>query len=205
MPHFLYRITAPDGHAYIGVSKNPRNRLRGHRRDRASALYGLTDLRIEVLACGSREYIYELEDRAITVFKTRWPDGLNRSAGGYGGRTNPLPSTRAAMSAAAIAARKIKPVWNKGRAMPPEERAALAITMANSPLVLAAQAKATAAAAQKPVWNKGKPASAESRERMRVACLGRAPWNKGKIINVGQVPWKRKRETTRVLKRLGLY
>lgn len=162
-PHFLYRVTASDERVYLGVSKNPRERLRrGHHSDKKSALYGLTNLRLDILACGSREYIYQLEDRAIIAFNTRWPNGLNKSAGGFGGRTDPLPSTRAKLSAG----HKGQRAWNKGVPMSAADRAKLATAMKNSPLVLAAQVKATAAAAAKPVWNKGKKTGPQKYQRV---------------------------------------
>jgi len=119
-PYYLYRITAPDGRAYIGVSECPRTRWSKHCRDHQSAIYdaartfGRTTMRFETLACGSREYIYELEINAIRVFQTRLPDGFNKNAGGFGCR-DPLPQTRAKM--------KNNSSWAKGMRLSDSHRA----------------------------------------------------------------------------------
>jgi hypothetical protein len=100
----LYKITMPDGRAYIGVSKVLQIRVRNHRRSLhpigvAIREVGFESVRVQVLARGARDYIYELEAKAIEIFGTRFPAGLNVSAGGFGCR-DPLPETRAKISAA---------------------------------------------------------------------------------------------------------
>jgi hypothetical protein len=93
----LYRITMPDGRAYIGVSKDMPTRLRNHRRSKhpvglAIREAGFENVRPEILVRGERDYIYDLERRAIEAFETRYPKGLNVVAGGFGCR-DPLPET----------------------------------------------------------------------------------------------------------------
>ena len=101
--YFLYRILFPNGCAYIGVTVRPSIRLREHRRTksfvgRAVRRHG-TSVKLQVLACGGRSYIYAIEQTAIQAFRTRWPHGYNLAAGGSGGR-DPLPSTRRKLAAA---------------------------------------------------------------------------------------------------------
>ena len=106
-PYHLYRITTPVGD-YIGVSKNVRGRFLNHRNPKRQTLicdvvrhFDLTfDDDVSILATGSRQFIYELEFKAISIFGTLWPNGLNRAVGGYGCREH-LPETRARMSAKA--------------------------------------------------------------------------------------------------------
>lgn len=102
--YFLYRITLPNGMAYIGVSQNPRQRFQSHSTHARTFLgaeirrCGQNNVKFEVLVRGLRPYIYDLETAAIQKFQTRFPKGYNLSLGGFGGR-DPLPSTRAKMSA----------------------------------------------------------------------------------------------------------
>lgn len=152
MSHFLYRITTPKG-AYIGVSKNPNKRLRSHRNDPLSAVYGLP-VELETLAFGPRDYIYDLEIRAIAAFNTRWPNGLNRAIGGLGGR-DPLPSSVAKMIAA-----------NTGREVSAETRAKQSAVNKTSPLVMAAVARSAAA-------RKGRHHSPEHKAKIGAGQLGR--------------------------------
>ena len=98
----LYKITVPDGRAYIGVSKTLPLRLRNHRLSKHPIGIAIReagfDITVQVLARGPREYIYDLETKAINVFGTRFPAGLNVAAGGFGCR-DPLPETRAKLRA----------------------------------------------------------------------------------------------------------
>jgi hypothetical protein len=85
--HYLYRILLPDGRRYIGVSKQPKYRMAAHYRaptyiGAAMRLYGRNACRLEILCGGPRDYIYELEERAIKKFNTRYPAGCNRDSGG---------------------------------------------------------------------------------------------------------------------------
>jgi hypothetical protein len=137
-PHYLYSITVGEK-SYIGVSKNVRDRW-GHHPITASKIgdairhYGRDAASFRVLACGSHEYIYELEEQAIEAFNTRWPNGYNLAAGGSGGR-DPLPSTRVKLAAAASKTHKgrkqsLEHIANRvaarrrnGKKLTPEQRA----------------------------------------------------------------------------------
>lgn len=91
---YLYRLTFPDGLSYIGVSKNPKRRYREHCRK-----HNEKKISLNILVCGSHEYIYDLEQRAINAFCTLCPQGYNLNIGGLGGR-EPTPSIRAKLSVA---------------------------------------------------------------------------------------------------------
>lgn len=82
MLHYLYRITRQDAKEYIGVSINPTDRLSDHKYGRGSIhLKGHKTLTMEILACGTKEYIYQLEKAYILKFSPE----LNISMGGIGG------------------------------------------------------------------------------------------------------------------------
>ena len=116
-PHwYLYAIRLPvDDYvvAYLGVTKHKlRKRLTQHSREHkpisdAIRACGRDTVIIQRLACGNRDFIYNLEVRAIAAFNTRWPNGYNLASGGFGGR-DPLPSTRAKIAAASLG-RKCSP------------------------------------------------------------------------------------------------
>ena len=106
--YYLYQLTLPDGQQYLGVTKDVRRRFCRHCCNLRTLLgreiqrQGAPTLR--VLVAGHRDFIYELEAKAIAAFNTRVPNGLNVSAGGYGCR-DPLPSTRAKIAASHIGLR----------------------------------------------------------------------------------------------------
>jgi predicted GIY-YIG superfamily endonuclease len=109
---YLYQITLPNGRGYIGVALNPRKRFKEHCRSsynigKAIREFDVSEVSFIVLACGTQDYIYDLEARAIKAFATQWPSGLNMAGGGFGGR-NPHPSTRAKQSKA-LRGRKFTP------------------------------------------------------------------------------------------------
>lgn len=95
-PHYLYKITnTVNGKMYIGVTKNPKERERQHFKHRhpdtmstvkyAIDKYGLENFTFEVICIGSRDYILELEQKAIVSYNTTAPHGYNISPGGEGG------------------------------------------------------------------------------------------------------------------------
>ena len=86
--HFLYKILLSDGRSYIGVSKNVADRFKAHRRalSEIGAVLRRQSAEVTILVCGHKEYIYDLEKKAIAAFKTRHPHGLNVAEGGIGKR-----------------------------------------------------------------------------------------------------------------------
>ena len=95
--HYLYAVYCFGVVCYFGVSKQPFYRFTEHRR--AKTVFGGVvrsqdqDIEFRVVIAGERDYIFELEKRAIKEFNTRVPFGYNRAEGGIGNR-NPLQSTR---------------------------------------------------------------------------------------------------------------
>ena len=101
----LYKITVPDGRAYIGVTEKPRRRFAEHCRAKTSLgqviqQAGPEKVCFQILVRGEQKYIYSIESEAIKVFATRHPEGFNVSAGGFEYR-DLLPSTQMKLSIAA--------------------------------------------------------------------------------------------------------
>ena len=92
MTHGLYRITFPNGKCYHGISRNPRERYLGHLQasrkgenfpvNCAIRHFGEDKLKFEILAIGNREYIADLEIKAISYFDSKIPNGYNLLPGG---------------------------------------------------------------------------------------------------------------------------
>ena len=91
---YLYSITnALDGMMYIGVTKNPKVRFRGHSvhntktrsiLKEAIKKYGVENFKMDILCKGTQDYCYEMEAKAIESFNTRKPNGYNICSGGRG-------------------------------------------------------------------------------------------------------------------------
>lgn len=102
---YVIRLPANDYAAtYVGVSKNPRERFSRHCRSRtpignAIQLCGRDLVICEVLESGTRDQIYQREIETIAALNTRWPNGYNIAFGGLAGGRDPLPITRAKISA----------------------------------------------------------------------------------------------------------
>lgn len=97
MNNLLYKLTFPNGKIYLGMTyKTAEERFKDHTYfaitnkydymlHRAIRKYGPDSVKIETLAVGSREYIMELEVRAIALFKTQDTNiGYNIHKGGPG-------------------------------------------------------------------------------------------------------------------------
>lgn len=102
---YLYAIRLPVNDyavAYIGVSKNPRDRWTHHRANvigEAIRICGRKNVLFQRLVCGTSDFIYDMERAAIAAFNTRPPNGYNLAAGGQiarGGEA--LPTTRAKLA-----------------------------------------------------------------------------------------------------------
>jgi len=89
-PVYLYCLDFPNGKKYVGLTQRPARRFRDHRGSAAKGnnpvqkairKYGMPPLR--VLCAGTKEYIADLEIKAIAAFQTRNADfGYNVSLGG---------------------------------------------------------------------------------------------------------------------------
>lgn len=101
MTYYLYQILLSfDVPVYIGAARDPIARFSRHRRAKnliGKALRRNPNAKMQVLVAGKRDYIYDLERRAIEAFGLRYPKGFNLYPGGVGGR-DPLPSTRTKIS-----------------------------------------------------------------------------------------------------------
>lgn len=200
--NYLYSLTFINGKKYIGLTNNPRKRLSYHLGEgrRSCPLvrvainkYGAP--RFEILCIGSRDYIRELEGKAIAAFRLQEIEfGYNIHDGGLAS-----PSTAPGVGAKISAALKGRPVSAETRAriaaaltgnvIPPETRAKLSAALkGRSPVVntrpvsLETRAKLSAFRKGHPVsaktraaasvTHKGKIVSAESRAKMAAAKLG---------------------------------
>jgi group I intron endonuclease len=108
-PHYLYKTTNTlNGKIYIGVSVDPVERFDTHcANSKGSAIgnairkHARESFKLDVLVCGRREYVYELEAKAIQSYDTVAPKGYNIATGGVGGHAGCKRSdeTRAKLSA----------------------------------------------------------------------------------------------------------
>lgn len=93
----LYKLTAPNGKSYIGISKKPtESRWKKHqehaRGKRVAGViysairkYGADNFRVETLVVADDwNYLCDLERKAICVFGTKTPHGYNVTDGGEG-------------------------------------------------------------------------------------------------------------------------
>lgn len=95
---FLYKITNNlNGKMYIGITQNPKRRLQYHLNGsewgtaisylkRAVNKYGAENFTAEIICEGSRDYIADLEVKAIELYKTRGKGGYNIKPGGETGQ-----------------------------------------------------------------------------------------------------------------------
>lgn len=94
---FLYKITNNlNGKMYIGITQNPKRRLQYHLNGsewgtaisylkRAVNKYGAENFTAEIICEGSRDYIADLEVKAIELYETRGKGGYNIKPGGETG------------------------------------------------------------------------------------------------------------------------
>lgn len=100
-PCYLYKITnSVNGKLYIGISNNPQarknqhwnfeNRFNGKTISilyQAMRKYGLDKFSFEIICVGTKEYILDLEIKAIALYRTTEKEfGYNIKPGGEGGR-----------------------------------------------------------------------------------------------------------------------
>lgn len=91
MNHYLYKITNQiNGKSYIGITNNPKRRKYEHFQKKSGNFsivrlavqkYGPENFSFKVLVVGDRNYISELEVKAISLFNCR-EDGYNILTGG---------------------------------------------------------------------------------------------------------------------------
>ena len=92
--HYLYKITnLINGKLYIGVTKDPKHRKDSHFSkgqrlvNKAYEKYGKEGLNFEVICEGSKDYIYDLEVKAIELYNSdaSMGHGYNVCSGGFKG------------------------------------------------------------------------------------------------------------------------
>lgn len=92
--HYLYKITnLVNGKLYIGVTKNPKHRQLSHFSEgerlvnKACEKYGKDNLTFEIICEGSKDYIYDLEIKAIKLYNSdaTTGHGYNICSGGVHG------------------------------------------------------------------------------------------------------------------------
>ena len=89
---YVYKITSPSGKSYIGVSKNPKKRFKGHAKGdfpvgRAIRKYGINNISFRIIdEADSYANAYKLEQKYIAENNTMIPNGYNGNSGGVGGR-----------------------------------------------------------------------------------------------------------------------
>lgn len=92
---YLYSLTSPSGHQYIGIAKDVKKRWSVHKSvakttDNQSPLYkairkyGFDSFVKKILVIGEFDYVKELEPKAIVAFNTKKPNGYNLTDGGDG-------------------------------------------------------------------------------------------------------------------------
>lgn len=97
-PYYLYKITnTVNGKLYIGITSDPRRRKNQHFNKRKHAAisiirqaidkYGKDNFLFEIICVGTKEYILDLEVKAIELYRTREKKfGYNIKPGGDQGR-----------------------------------------------------------------------------------------------------------------------
>lgn len=187
---YLYRITnAVNGMQYIGVSKNPTNRLKKHgsKADpiRKSILknaihkYGMDNFKLEVLVQSTLGYCFDLEKKAIEAMGTRTPNGYNITAGGEGytgfvGEDHHMHGVKRSQEW-----RDYMSKLFTGRPIPPEQRAKIsaslkgkkhsAETIEKRTKAITGLKRSKESVARMIAARTGKVFSAEVRENMRIA------------------------------------
>ena len=92
MTHCLYKLTSPSGKVYFGLAENFEKRMKGHAKAarlgkdtavcHAIRKHGWGEFKKEIVAYGNKNYIANLEIKAISHFGTLVPNGYNMSLGG---------------------------------------------------------------------------------------------------------------------------
>lgn len=86
---YVYKITAPSGKAYVGVTKNMKTRMTAHKASSmligdAIRKYG-DQMQYDILcACEDRNHASKIEVGLIKSFNTKYPNGYNLTDGGLG-------------------------------------------------------------------------------------------------------------------------
>ena len=180
----LYRITAPSGKAYIGItSKTAQKRFLSHCYCGSMfpiiKEYGRENMIVEVLVVGEINYLADLERKAIAAFGTLAPFGYNRHPGG----DHLSDATRAKLS-----------LVRRGKTLSKEHRAK--ISAANRIRVVSPETRAKMADN-----NRKRVITAETRAKLHIARLGNkshsgrppSPETRAKISSANKMAWAARR------------
>lgn len=188
----LYRLTAPNGKAYIGITINATKRWWTHnqqatKKNSRAALHeairkhGFEAFKKEILVVAEIAYLKELEQKVIEAFGTRAPHGYNLTAGGEG-MFDPSPEVRNRMRLAQLGTKRPQEVKDrigatqKGRIFTAEHRARISEAMRGRVMTEAALANLRTAAAKR----QGIPLSSEVRAKISSAHSGEKNHQYGK-------------------------
>jgi hypothetical protein len=180
---FLYKLDFASGKSYVGITNGTMDRrLRNHKKKlqqdydlalyRAWRKYG--EPRVTVLAMADKDYLLELEPKAIVAYGTRVPTGYNLTAGGLPAMLWHSQETRDKIGAA-----------GKGRIVSAETRAKHSAAMLGRSVSPEARAKISAAHAGKTLseehcaklseahMGQSRPCSPETRIKISESNVGR--------------------------------
>ena len=88
---YLYKITHPiTGKSYIGATQSFKSRIKSHIINLSGSKmlaedvkrYPNIELASTLLCVGSHNFVFEIEEKAIQIFNTRYPNGYNLAVGG---------------------------------------------------------------------------------------------------------------------------
>ena len=177
---YLYRIVnTENGMQYIGVTKNPKVRFRGHafHNTKTRSLlkaaikkYGVEKFKMDILLVSTQDYCYDMEAKLIEACGTKKPGGYNICSGGRGAIG--LDGEMNGMFGRTGAAHPHfgKPGYNLGRKLSEETKE----KMRQSHL--------------------GQKRSDESREKIRQIALTRSPELLQRMANARRAAFARKKE-----------
>lgn len=214
---FLYRLTFPNGKAYIGITtRTVAARFYGHVQfsrigkkpcavHMAIRKYGADAVNVETLAVGKWGYLTELESKAISAFNSKAPFGYNLTDGGEGaiGVVRSV-ETRGKISAAnkgnTLSRQNVEMLKaiNTGRVKSAYECARISAGLKGKPksashiekMRLASTGKTLSVSAREKVsaFNKGKTFSAETRAKISASCTARWAARKADKLAQGVTP-----------------
>lgn len=131
--YYLYSISFPNTKRYIGITDNPSRRLATYKSNArkgstkqkvltAIRKYGIENLKLQILVIGEKEYIRDLERKAIEAYGTRIHQfGYNQA---LGGEMSPVAGI-----GHSLASKAKMSISQKKRIRTPEEIAKMAISL----------------------------------------------------------------------------
>jgi hypothetical protein len=188
----LYRITdQTSGRFYIGKHKGRHQNGywgSGTRIKRHVKKHGVENLKYEVLAISTNDYILELEAQYVTLdFIAQNPMCMNLKSGGIQATLSPESIAKMAQSL------RGKPSWNKGIPMSLQTKSKLSeakkgiATWTGRKHTEESKKKLSLAKIGSVAWNKGLPPSQDVRDKISKSLMGNVPWNVGMKLTEEQI------------------